>query len=96
MENAVTKRVHIFDTLQRTFRHSGNCQQDLGRGEEAAVPVLCAERNEAGNVENGFRAAHRTAISVGAARLRQVPPVIADRVTDPKRSVLRGTDEEKW
>lgn len=74
----MTKRVHIFDTLQRTFRHSGNCQWDSCRGEEAAVPVLCAERNEARNVENGFRAAHRTAIPVGAARLRQVPPVIAE------------------
>ena len=31
-----------------------------------------------------------------AVRLRQAPPVIADRVTDPKRFVLRGTDEEKW
>ena len=31
-----------------------------------------------------------------AARLRQVPPVIADRVTDLKRFVSRGTDEEKW
>lgn len=30
------------------------------------------------------------------ARLRQVPPVIADRVTDPKRSASRGADEEKW
>jgi len=30
------------------------------------------------------------------ARLRQDPPVIADRVTDPKRSVLRNADEEKW
>ena len=92
----MTKRVHIFDTLQRTFRYSGDCQRDSGRGEEATVPMLRAERNEARNVENGFRAAHRTAISVGAARLRQVPPVIADRVTDPKRSVSRGADEEKW
>lgn len=30
------------------------------------------------------------------ARLRQDPPVTADRVTDPKRSVLRNADEEKW
>lgn len=29
-------------------------------------------------------------------RLRQVPPVIADRVTDPKRSAPRDADEEKW
>ena len=31
-----------------------------------------------------------------AVRLRQAPPVIADRVTDPKRSVPRGPDKEKW
>ncbi len=29
-------------------------------------------------------------------RLRQVPPVIADRVTDLKRFIPRGMDEEKW
>jgi len=30
------------------------------------------------------------------ARLRQVSPVIANRVTDPKRFVPRGMNEEKW
>lgn len=29
-------------------------------------------------------------------RLRRVPPVIADRVIDPRRSVLREADKEKW
>ena len=29
-------------------------------------------------------------------RLREVPPVIADRVTDPKRSASQGAGEEKW
>ena len=29
-------------------------------------------------------------------RLRQVPPVIADKVIDLMRFVSRGTDEEKW
>lgn len=37
----------------------------------------------------------RTESAVGI-RLRQVPPVIADRVTDLKRFVLRGAGEEKW
>ena len=43
-------------------------------------------------MENGFRAAHRT----HEVRLRQAPPVIADRVTDPKRFALRDVNEEKW
>lgn len=30
------------------------------------------------------------------ARLRQAPPVIADKVIDLMRFVSRGTDEEKW
>ena len=46
-------------------------------------------------VEDGFRAAHRVPERKGT-RLRQVPPVIADRVTDPKRSVSREADEKKW
>lgn len=33
---------------------------------------------------------------VDAVRLRQVPPVTADRVTDLTRSVPRGPDKEKW
>ena len=48
-----------------------------------------------GKAEDGFRAAHRVRGDV-RIRLRQDPPVTADRVTDPKRSVLRGTGEEKW
>lgn len=32
----------------------------------------------------------------GSGRLRQVPPVIAERVTDPLRSGPRGLGEEKW
>ena len=40
LKNAMTKRVHFMDTLQRTFRY--------------------AERNEVKEVEDGFRAAHRT------------------------------------
>lgn len=59
-----------------------------------------AERNGVRNVENGFRAAHRAmqqCINLcRMVRLRQVPPVIADRVTDLKRFVSRETDEEKW
>ena len=47
-------------------------------------------------VEHGLRAAHRAVRIMWMVRLRQVPPVIADRVTDPKRSVPRGADKEKW
>ena len=43
--------------------------------------------------EDGFQAAHRPGVPV---RLRQVPPVIADKVIDLMRFVSRGTDEEKW
>ena len=62
-----------------------------------------AERNEVRKVEDGFRAAHQThvpkhimSLAHTAARLRQVPPVIAVGVTDPLRSTLRGADKEKW
>ena len=47
-------------------------------------------------MEHGLRAAHRAVRIMWTVRLRQAPPVIADRVTDPKRSVSRGADKEKW
>ena len=66
-------------------------QRRLRRAQEA-----CALRGAGdGKAEDGFRAAHRVRGDV-RIRLRQDPPVTADRVTDPKRSVLRGTGEEKW
>lgn len=45
---AVTKRVHVNRTLQRTFRVFGLTEHHT------------AERNEERHVEYGFRAAHRT------------------------------------
>ena len=67
---------------------------------QAEGKKVMAERNGVKDVEHGLRAAHRAAGSAVQARipvrLRQVSPVIADRVTDPKRSVPRGPGKEKW
>jgi len=72
MKNAVTKRIPFVEVLQRRFRQADMSAMLRGAGR--------------GEGEDGFRAAHR--VRFRQIRLRQVPPVIADRVTDPRRPAV--------
>ena len=54
-----------------------------------------AERNETGQCGIWLLSSAPNCCLL-AVRLRQVPPVIADRVTDPTRHALRGASEKKW
>ena len=64
--------IYFIEVLQRTFRQAERNETDRWR------------RWLLSGAPNGYR----NRIGTVEARLRQDPPVTADRVTDPKRSVL--------
>lgn len=87
------ERVHNIDTLQRTFRREVRCPHMLrGMGQEL-WNMAPERRTEPETVRLRHGSKRNLPAVTYTVRLRQVPPVIADRVTDPMRSGLRESDE---